>query len=156
MSSLGWPRIVLCGLIAGVVFTLLIAVLVGAVGSEFLASAGEHASTGDGMTKTGLGLYLATIASGLWAMWLYAVVRPRFTSRTGAVVTVSLAWWIIASVQSLKWILLLGIPISACLPVTANLVPTVIAVFVGSVLFGDVQPNQALQATPDGARERRR
>lgn len=114
MGSLSWPRIVLCGLIVGATFTLLTAVLVGTVGGEFFAAAGAHAAAGDGIGKTGLGLYFATIAPGLWAMWLYAVVRPRFSGNLGAVVAVGLAWWFIASLQSLKWVLLLGIPLSAC------------------------------------------
>ena len=157
MSSLNWPRIVLCGLIVGVVFTLMTAVLVGTFGSEFLAAARAHAADGSGTTKTGPVVYLLTVFAGLWAMWLYALVRPRFESTVGAVATVSLAWWLIASVQSLKWILLLGIPFSAFLPLTANLIPTAIAVFVGSVAFGHVQPNQPLH--PDAltrAGERRR
>ena len=152
MSALNWPRIILCGLITGVVFTLLTMILIGTLGSEFLAAAGAHGAAGDGKTKTGLALYLATIFPGLWAMWLYAVIRHRFASRIGAVVTVSLAWWIIASVQSLKWILLLGLPLSVCLPLTLNLAPAVIAVLVGSTLFGDVQPNP-VQPTPDGVPE---
>jgi hypothetical protein len=163
MSTLNWPRIILCGLVAGVVFTLLSAVLVGASGSEFLAAAGGHASAGDGSTKTGPVLYSATISAGVWAVWLYAVVRPRYSNNVSAVIIVSFAWWIIASIQSLKWILLLGIPLSAWLPLAANLVPTVIAVFVGSALLGAVQPSQPLHPTPtateapaSGAGERRR
>jgi peptidoglycan/LPS O-acetylase OafA/YrhL len=151
MSSLNWPRIILCGLVAGVVFTLLSAVLVGALGSEFLAAAGNHASAGDGRTKTGPVLYFATISAGVWAAWLYAVVRPRSSNYVSAVIIVSFAWWIIASIQSLKWILLLGIPLSAWLPLAANLVPTVIAVFVGSALLGAVQPNQPLHPDRDTA-----
>ena len=163
MSSLNWPRIVLCGMVAGVVFTLLTALLVGSFGSEFLAIAGAHAATGDATTKTGPGLYLATVAAGIWAMWLYTVLRPRFSNNLSAVVAAGIAWWIIAGVQSLKWVLLLGIPLSACLPLAANLVPTVIAVFVGATLFGSVQPNQPLhlaasggQSAAVGAGERRR
>ncbi|MFM9952972.1 MAG: hypothetical protein ACKVVO_02865, partial [Opitutaceae bacterium] len=68
--------------------------------------------------------------------WLYAIVRPQTSSNAGAVVTVSIAWWIIVSAQSLKWILLLGIPLNAWLPLAANLVPIAIAVFVGSALLG--------------------
>ncbi len=75
-------------------------------------------------------------------MWLYAVVRPLFTTTFRAVITVGLAWWVLASVQSVKWILLLDIPIGACLPLAANLIPTVIAVYVGAVVFGAVQPNE--------------
>jgi hypothetical protein len=163
MSSLNWPRIILCGLIAGVTFTLLTAVLVGKLGGEFLAAAGAHAAAGDGFARTGPGLYVATIAAGVWAMWLYAVVRPRCSSNRGAVAVVGLAWWIIAGVQSLKWVLLLGIPLSACLPLALNLVPTMIAVFIGSALFRSVQPDQPLHPTPtaaeapaSGAGERRR
>jgi len=142
MSSFNWPRIVLCGLIVGATFTLMTAALVSTLGSEFLAAAGTHAADGSGVTKTGPILYLVTISAGLWAMWLYALVRPRFKSTFGAVVTVSLAWWLIASIQSLKWMLVLGIPLNAALPLTGNLVPTVIAVFIGSIAFGNVPPDQ--------------
>lgn len=139
MSSLNWPRIILCGFVAGVTFALLSAVLVGTFGSAFLAAAGG------GSIKTGPGLYFVTIAAGLWAMWLYVVVRPQFSSNVGAIITVSLAWWFIASLQSLKWVLLLDIPLAACLPLAGNLVPTVIAVFIGATLFGSVQSNQTLE-----------
>lgn len=147
MASLNWPRIVLCGFVTGSTFTLLTAVLVGAVGGEFLAAAHAHAAAGDGKATTGPGLYFATLAPGLWAMWLYAVVRPRFSSNLGAVVAVGLAWWLIASLQSLKWVLLLGIPFSACLPLAWNLVTTMIAVFIGSTLFGSAQPDLPLHTT---------
>lgn len=146
MRLLNWPRIFLCGLVAGVAFTLMAAVLVGELGSEFLAAA--SASAAGGAAKTGPGLYFATLAAGVWAMWLYSVVRPWFVSRFVAVLVASLAWWLIAGLQSLKWILLLGIPTSAWLPLAANMVPTVIAVLIGAVLLGDVQPNQALQPAP--------
>ncbi|HEX5818441.1 MAG TPA: hypothetical protein VFY20_06175 [Gemmatimonadales bacterium] len=142
MNSLNWPRIVLCGLVAGATFALLTMVLVGASGGDFLAAAGAHAAAGDGATRTGPGLHVATIAAGPWAMWLYAVVRPRFASNLGAVMAVGLAWWLIAGLQSLKWILLLGISFSACLPLAWNLVPTVFAVLVGATLFSSGQPDQ--------------
>lgn len=147
MSSLNWLRIISCGFVAGMTFTLLGAVLVGTLGGEFLAAAGAHAAAGGGSTKTGPGLYFATIAAGLWAMWLYAVVRPQFSNNLRAVIAVSLAWWFIASLQSFRWVLLLGIPLSTCLPLAWNLVPTVIAVFIGSTLFGSVQSNKPLEPT---------
>lgn len=138
MNSQTWFRIILCGFVVGVTFTLLTAVLVGTVGGEFLAAVGAHAAAQGDSTNTGPGLYFATVAAGLWVMWLYAVVRPRVASTPGAVIRVSLAWWFIASLQSLKWVLLLDIPLSACLPLAWNFVPTVIAVSIGSGLFGRV------------------
>ena len=150
MRALNWPRIGLCGFVAGVVFTLMTAVLVGAFGGECLAAASANAA--GGATKTGPGLYFATIAAGIWAMWLNAVLRPWFLNRWVAALVASLAWWLIASLQSLKWALLLGIPASAWLPLAANIVPTVIAVLVGAALFGNVQPNQPLHPTRGSAR----
>lgn len=154
MHALNWPRIVLCGFVAGVVFTLMTAVLVGAFGSEFLTAAAANAAGGE--AKTGPWLYFATVAAGIWAMWLYAVVRPRFLNRWVAALVASLAWWLIASLQSLKWVLLLGIPAGAWLPLAANIIPTVIAVLIGSILFGDVQSNQPLHPTPSAAEPPRR
>ena len=140
IRALNLPRVVLCGLVTGVVFTLMTAVLVGTFGSEFLAAA----SAVGGEAMTGPWLYFATVAAGIWAMWLYVVVRPWFLSRWVAALAASLAWWFIASLQSLKWVLLLGMPASAVLPLAANIVPTLIAVLIGSALFGDAQPNQPL------------
>ncbi len=137
LNSLNWPRIILCGLITGVVYTLLTAVLVGRLGGEFLATTAIHTSTGETLAKGGPGLYLITVFTGLWAMWLYAVIRPQASGKLVAVAKVSLAWWIIAGLQSIKWILLLEIPLSAWLPLATNLIPTVIAVLVGSTFFGD-------------------
>lgn len=138
MNATNWPRIIMCGLIVGVVFTLLSAVLVGLVGSEFLAAAGP------GAAGTGPGLYFATVLAGIWAMWLYAVVRPQVPGNPAAVITVSLAWWLIAGLQSAKWVLLLDLPLSAVLPLAGNVVPTGIAVLVGSVLYERVGPARPL------------
>lgn len=149
MRALDWPRIVLCGFGAGTVFTLMTAVLVGKFGGEFLAVASLNAVGGE--TKNGPWLYFASVATGIWAMWLFAVVRPWFMNRWVAASVASLAWWLIASLQSLKWVLLLGIPASAWLPLATNIVPTLIAVFIGSALFGDVQPDQGIHRS-DGPR----
>ena len=155
MRALNWLRIAACGFVAGTAFTLMTAVLVGVFGSDFLAVASANAVGGE--TKTGPWLYLATLATGIWAMWLYAVVRPWCLNHWVAALVASLAWWLIASLQSLKWVLLLGIPASAWVPLATNIVPTVIAVLIGSALLGDVQANQPLHSEAlTRAGERRR
>ena len=138
MRKLNWPRIVLCGFVTGVVYALMAAVLVGAFGSEFLAAASARAA--GGAAKTGLGVYGATVAAGMWAMWLHAVLRPWFAKRFAAAAVAGLAWWLGATLQSLKWTFLLGIPASAWLPLAASAVPSIAAVLVGAALFGDAQP----------------
>lgn len=129
MNTKNWPRIILCGLVAGTIFTLLGMVTMATFGSELMSLAGK------GAANTGPALYAASVLSGIWAVWLYAAIgRGGF----GTVIRVSLAWWLLASLQSYKWMLLLDIPLSAALPMTANLAPTVIAVWIGAMLFDRV------------------
>lgn len=139
MTLLNWSRIASCGFITGAIFTLLNIVLVGALGSEFLAAVDAQAAVGGRSIKTGPVLYFATLAAGFWAMWLYALVSPAFSNSVGTIITISLMWWFIASLQSLKWILLLNIPLTACLPLAGNLIPTMISVFIGATLLNSVQ-----------------
>ena len=154
MNALNWPRIVLCGLVTGVAFTVMSVVLVGLFGADFLAAVSKSAVAGAGAPRTGFAVYILTVAAGVWAMWLYSVIRPASASNVKAGVAVGLAWWAISSLQSLKWIVLLGVPASAWLPLTGNAALCIVAASIGAALFGAVQPNQPLHATPDGARER--
>lgn len=139
MGTLNWLRIFLCGAVAGVVFALLSAVLVGAFGGEFFKLIAARKPTGDIAANSGPALFLASAAPAIVAMWFYAVVRAAASSRLQAVCMASLAWWMLATLQSLKWVLLLNIPATACLPLLSNLAPTLIAVGVGAMLFGDTK-----------------
>jgi hypothetical protein len=154
MNTLNWPRIVLCGLVTGVAFTVMSVVLVGFVGNEFLVAVSESVVAGTGAPKTGPALYLLTVAAGVWAMWLYSVIRPGSASSIRASVVVGLAWWVIASLQSLKWIALLGIRTAAWLPLSLNAALCIVATSIGAYLYGAVQLRQPSHATPGGSRER--
>ena len=146
MHSLNWPRIILCGLIAGVVFTLTTVLLMGAVGGGLFAAASASPAAGDGAPGPSLGLYLVTVATGIWAMWLYAILLRWSPNKWKAAIVAGLAWWLIASLQSLKWILLLQIPTGAWLPLTANIALYIAATLVGAALFGAEQPSRPLEA----------
>lgn len=156
MNTRTWFRIVLCGLVAGVAFTLMSVVLVGLLGNEFLAAVSESVAAGTDAPKTDATLYLLTVATGVWAMWLYTVIRPGSSSNLRASVVVGLAWWVIASLQSLKWAALLDIPAVAWLPLTVNAGMCIVAASIGAFLYGAVQPNPSFHAPPDGAGERQR
>jgi len=139
MNPSHWLRVVLCGSIAGVAFALMSAVLVGVWGSEFLSAVYRSATARDGASTTGPLLYILTVAGGVWAMWLYSVIRPGSASSVKAGVIVGLAWWVIASLQSLKWIALLDIPNTAWLPLTANVLVYMVAALIGGYLYSGAQ-----------------
>ena len=135
-----WPRVVLCGLVTGVAFTLMTMVLIAMLGNDFLTAIASRVPAGAGAPKAGPGLYLLTVAAGIWAMWLYSIVRPGCASNIQAGAMVGIAWWVITSLQSLKWVALLGIPAAAWLPLSFNAALCIVAAMLGASLYGAVRP----------------
>ena len=127
-----WARILICGLISGLAWTLLSAVLVGLLGGEFLAAASRGAtSSGSGPIMFGL-----TVAAGLWAVWMYSIVRKSLGGGFKSAAVVGLAWWLIASLQSAKWMTLEGVPVATAAPLGIAIFPAMIAAtFIGAWLY---------------------
>jgi hypothetical protein len=124
-------------LAAGTAWTLLYVVFVASLGSELRAVAEERDSAGPVHGVSPL-LYVSSVAAGVWAMWLYAIIRPRSHSTLKSGMVVGLAWWVLSSLESSKWAVLLDIPARAWIPLIANIEITVGAAVVGALLFGAV------------------
>jgi len=139
MHTMDWRRIALCGLVAGAAWTLMSIVLVSVGGGDFFAAISERMD-GAPPADSHLTLYLLSVAAGVWVMWVYASIRPQIDSNVRAAVVAGLAWWIIASLQSLKWVVLLDIPTTAWLPLIANAVSSVIATVIGGLLYAASSP----------------
>jgi hypothetical protein len=135
MEKINWPRVFLCGLVAGGVWTLLSVTLLAFVGGDFLAAVrDDHQRTPSG----GLHVFLlfSNLAAGLWAMWLYAAIRPRYGPGPKAAVRAGLAWWVIVSMQSAKWVALLCIsPAAVLIPLAATLPAIVGATLAGAWFY---------------------
>jgi hypothetical protein len=123
MGEKTWARILACGFISGVVWALLGAGLVGLLGRDFLAAVSRAGATsGSGALMFGL-----TVASGLWAMWMYSIVRKSIGAGFRSAAVVSLAWWLMAGLQSAKWMTLGGIPGLTALPLAIAILPAMLA-----------------------------
>jgi len=129
MGKISWARVALCGLFAGVVWTVCAAVLVTFVGQDFLEAV-THGRTLSGRVHGFL--FLSDLAAGVWAMWLYASIRPRYGPGPKTAVVTAFAWWIIATMQSGKWIALLGLDVARAVPLTVNLGAMVVAALAGA------------------------
>lgn len=129
MGKINWARVFLCGLVAGGVWTLLSVVILALVWGDFAASVpgGRLDATRGGLQVFLLG---ANLAAGIWAMWLYAAIRPRYGPRPKTAVVVGIAWWVIVSMQSAKWVALGFAPLKAGL---APLVATLPAIIVSAI-----------------------
>lgn len=130
-----WARIALCGVIAGGVWTLLSVVLLALVGGDFLAAVRrDQQGAAKGMQ---LFLVIANVGAGTWAVWLYSAIRPHYGPGAQTAVIAGIAWWIIVSMQSAKWVMLLSVSsASALAPLAATtLVATVASTVVGAWFY---------------------
>jgi hypothetical protein len=117
--------VLLCGLVAGLVWTLLSSVFTALAGSGFAA-----AVPGDRLRAPGIGLvaflFAVNLAMGMWAMWLYAAIRPRYGAGPRTAAVAGLSWWVISSLGDATWGSFGFVPARALLPVMAGSLPALI------------------------------
>lgn len=148
MKGPNWIRLMLCGLVAGVVWNLLSAVFLAFFAPDFVASvqgSAPHPRLG------GPFFFAVDLAMGIWAVWLYSAIVPRYGARPTTVAIAGVAWWILKTLQSAKWAGLGFVDLSpALLPLGgATLVAAVVAAMAGAWLYRRVsEPSpQDLAAT---------
>ena len=129
-----WIRLVLCGCVAGVVSHLASVVLLSFVAPDFVASVQRSAP------RPPLGgefFFAVDVAMGIWAVWLYSAIAPRYGARPITVAIAGVAWWILKTLQSAKWAGLGFVELGpALLPLgLATLAATVLAAAAGAWLY---------------------
>jgi hypothetical protein len=135
MDAKTWARLLICGVICGAVWAVLAAVLVGQIGGEFLTTAvrsrPSEVTSADRALMFGL-----TMAAGLWAMWMYSFVRQSLGPGLKAAAVVGLAWWLIAGLQSMKWMVLEAVPGQPAVSLGLAILPAMIAAtFIGAWFY---------------------
>lgn len=130
-----WKRIIVCGLVAGFVWTLLSITLLALVGDDFLAAlpGDKRKAAGGGRQIFLLG---SNFAASIWAIWLYTAIRPRYGPGAKTAVLAGCAWWFIQSLQSAKWVALTDVPLNVTLaPLVATLPAIIVAILTGVWLY---------------------
>ena len=134
MKGPQWIRLVLCGLVAGVVWNLLSTVFLAFFAPDFVASvqrSAPHPPLG------GQFFFAVDLARGIWAVWLYSAIAPRYGAKATTVAIAGVAWWILKTLQSAKWAGLGFVNLGPALfPLgVATLVATVLAAMAGAWLY---------------------
>ena len=122
-------RILLCGFLAGVTWFGLSVFLLSLFAQAFVI---WTKTAGSGPHWSGAVDFAIDLAMGVWAVWLYASIVPRYGARPRTAAMTGLAWWVIKTLQSAKWAGLGLIPLPV---VPAPLVMTLVAA-VGASLVG--------------------
>jgi len=104
MVQIKWGRVVLCGVVTGVVWGALAAVVLPLVGQDFLAAI----PIGNPFSPLQPGLVaiygLLWVVMGVWMMWLYAAIRPRYGPGPKTAAVAALAVWLSGALVDLDWV----------------------------------------------------
>ncbi len=146
MAKVNWARLFLCGLITGVIWYLLSAISLTLAGRDFI----ETVLGGRSAARAGPWLFVGVdLAMGVWAVWLYAAIRPRYGAGAKTAVVAGFAWWLIKSLQSAKWagLGLVLLPTKVVIgPLLGTLAAAMMATVAGAWLYeqgsGKKEPDQ--------------
>ncbi len=138
MKSINWGRVILGGLLAGVIINISEALLNEKVLKEDWTAAMK--AMGKTMEEGGSTLAVWLIlgfAMGIAGVWLYAAIRPRFGAGAGTAVRAGVAFWFFANLLSLVAQANMGMFASKILVTIAvwTLVQNVVAIVVGAWLY---------------------
>ncbi|MFN2383787.1 MAG: hypothetical protein ABR559_05925 [Gemmatimonadota bacterium] len=135
LRKIQWVRVLLCGLVAGGIMTLLAVALLAFIGDEFLAAI-PGKGLNDRAGSVHLFLLFINLATGVWALWLYTAIRPRYGPGPKTAAVAGVAWWVIVSLQSARWVALVGIPPAVVLaPLAGSLIALLVVTVIGSWLY---------------------
>jgi hypothetical protein len=72
-------------------------------------------------------LFLVNLLEGIWAMWLYSAIRPRYGARSKTAVMTGISWWVISSLIDATWGSFGFVPVQALWPSMAASLPAIMA-----------------------------
>jgi len=134
MGKMNWGRVVLCGIVAGTVYTIL-----GVFLSYFaLQETGFVQANLTGYRRAPwniLSNFILNLMAGVWTIWLYASIRPRYGPGLKTAVMAGVAAWllIIVIVVQLASVQVIPLPLRALvIPAAAFLLVWVVASVVGA------------------------
>ena len=135
MGKVNWGRVVFCGIVAGLVWTVLTSITTPFVARDFMAAVpgGRLSAPSGGLVAF---LFILNLVMGIWAMWLYAAIRPRYGPGPRTAVVTGVSWWVISSLIDATWASFRFVAPRAVLgPMTVSLPEIIIAALVGAWLY---------------------
>lgn len=135
MSKIHWPRVVIGGIVAGVVWTVLSSLITAFLSQDFVAAVpGGRLSRPPGSMVAFL--FAVSLVMGIWAVWLYAAIRPRYGPGPRTAVIAGVSWWVISTCIDATWGSFGFVPSKAILPASAASLPALIlAALAGGALY---------------------
>ena len=133
MRNTNLMRIVLCGFVAGVVWFALSSAFLSIFAQDLLAVVQRD---GPYPKRSGAFFFAVDLLMGVWAVWLYSAISPKYGAGPKTAAIAGVAWWTIKSLQSAKWAGLGFVqPGVVLVPLATTLIAALVAAVVGGWLY---------------------
>lgn len=137
MGKTNWGRVVLCGLLTGGVFMAVTApiFLLALRETEYVQALQAARTAAHPRFEPILVAAPLNLAGGIWIMWIYAAIRPRYGPGPKTATVTALAGWLAVATIELELKSLLLLPISLgglAVPLAVTLPALVVAALVGA------------------------
>ena len=134
MSKINWSRVLGCGLLAGIVWIVLGAVVTALFGRGFAAL--PNNSLGRPTPAFIIVNAILDLLEGVSILWLYAAIRPRYSPGARTAIIAAFAWWCIVSLGDVTWCSFGFFPASTVIPLMIGTLPAlVLATLIGAWLY---------------------
>jgi len=133
MSKINWSRVLCCGLLAGVIWIVLGAMVTALLGRDFAALPNNHLGTpSPGFVLFNVALDLL---EGISILWLYAAIRPLYGPGAKTAIIAAFAWWFIVSLGDATWCSFGLFPPRTVIPLMIGTLPALILAAIAGARF---------------------
>ena len=138
MGGINWRRVFMGGSGAGLAWSFLSLPLLILFGGEIIEAVPRPL-----VTVGRIGSFTLNVVAGIWAVWLYAAIGPRYRAGPMTAAIAGFSWWLIAMIATWQWVDLGFIRFRLVGLMIASL-PTLIAVtMVGAWSYQKQEPPSA-------------
>jgi hypothetical protein len=131
---MNWSRVLLCGLLAGIVWIVLGSIVTALLGRDFAAL--PHNRLGTPTPGFIVLNIVIDLLEGISSMWFYAAIRPRYGPGAKTAIIAAFAWWVIVSLGDATWCSFGFFPASTVVPLMSGTLPAlVLATIVGARFY---------------------
>jgi hypothetical protein len=98
VGGIHWRSVLMSGLVAGLAWSLMTLPILILFGGDIIDAVPRPL-----VTAGRLGSFSLNVLAGIWAMWLYAALRPLYGPGPRTAAIAGFSWWLIATVATWQW-----------------------------------------------------
>jgi hypothetical protein len=98
MERVHWRGVLMCGAAAGLAWAFLSIPLLVLFGGDMIDAVPRPLVTIDRV-----GGFTLNLVAGVWAIWLYVAIGPRYGAGRRAAAIAGASWWLIATITTWQW-----------------------------------------------------